>query len=368
MGYGYRISAASAGASPPDGTAAGMALRATTPTPAPAPTPAPTPASAPTPRGVAEAVMHSPDEPTLLPPGRTNSIGYMISVLGDEWNLLIIRCAVFGVTRYCEWKRKLPISDAVLTRRLAGLTELGVFERVEYQSRRYEYRLTRRGRGIWPILLAIYSWEFRWVPVRLHKLPQVIHRGCGELLSVVVVCADCGQPVRPRDVDARLGPSGDWSRWAPESTTRRRAAPPQERPPMMYAQTTALIGNRWSAVILGGAFLGLRRFHEFEQGLSAPPTIVADRLRAFCDIGVFRQVAEGGRADRPAYRLTGKGHAFFPVILMSTDWAERWFHAPEGPAVVVRHPRGGHPFRPRLVCAGCGVTPRATDVDVVGCT
>ena len=39
------------------------------------------------------------------------------------------------------------------------------------------------------ILLAIWSWESRWVPERLHDLPKVSHRGCGEVLSVVVVCA-----------------------------------------------------------------------------------------------------------------------------------------------------------------------------------
>jgi hypothetical protein len=52
---------------------------------------------------------------------------------------------------------------------------------------------------------------------------------------------------------------------------------------------------------------------------------------------------------------------------MCTDWAQRWFHAPEGPAIVVRHPHGGHLFRPRLICGGCGAKVRATDVGVAGC-
>jgi DNA-binding HxlR family transcriptional regulator len=355
MSYGYHIMPSTAGARP--GTVDGRATAGTAGA-----------AGGRATAGAARPVTRSPDEPTLLPAGRTNAIGQMIGVVGDEWNLLIIRAAMFGVTRYCQWKHELPISDAVLTRRLLRLTEIGVFERVEYRSRRYEYRLTRRGRGIWPILLAIWWWEAKWVPERLNALPQVAHRGCGRELSLAVVCHECGEQVGPRDMDARLGPSGAWSRWAPESTTRRRAAPPDERPPLMYPQTTALIGNRWSAVILGGAFQGLRRFREFEVRLGAPPTIVADRLRSFCDIGVFRQVPDEGRADRPTYRLTEKGHAFFPVIILSCDWAQRWFHAPEGPAIVMRHPAGGHEFRPRLACGGCGGAMSARDIQVAGCT
>jgi Predicted transcriptional regulators len=314
-----------------------------------------------------EEVTHPPDEPSKLPPGRTNAIGHMLGVVGDEWNLLIMREAMFGVTRYGEWRRRLPISHAVLTRRLRRLTELGVFTRAEYQRGRHEYRLGRRGRGVWPILLSLWWWESTWLSDRPGRLPPAVHRGCGRNLPLVVTCAACGEPVGPRDVRAELGPSGAWSRWMPEAATRRRAVPPEGRPPLLYPRSTALIGNRWSAAILGGAFQGLRRFREFEVHLGAPPAIVADRLRAFCEIGVFRQVAEDGRADRPAYRLTGKGRAFFPVILTCADWAERWFHAPEGPAVLLSHPAGGHALRPWLACGACGLPLRAADVGVAGC-
>lgn len=316
----------------------------------------------------APAVTHPPDEPSRLPPGRTNAIGHMLGVVGDEWNLLIMRAAMFGATRYGHWRRGLPISDAVLTRRLRTLTELGVFTRVEYRRGRHEYLLGRRGRGVWPILLTLWSWESTWLPWRRDRLPRVVHRPCGLELPLVVTCAACGLPVGLRDVRARLGPSGAWSRWMPETTTRRRSVPPEDHPPLLSSHTSALIGNRWSAAILGGAFQGLRRFREFEVHLGAPPAIVADRLRAFGEIGVLRQAPEEGRADRPAYRLTEKGRAFFPVIVTCAYWAERWFHAPEGPALVLTHPAGGHPFRPWLTCGACARPVRATDVGVAGCT
>src|SRR5205823_818853 len=82
-----------------------------------------------------------------------------------------------GVRRYGQWLELLPISNAVLTDRLARLSRYGLLRRVAYQERppRYEYRLTRRGRDIWPVLLAIWAWELRWVPEHAERLPGMVH-------------------------------------------------------------------------------------------------------------------------------------------------------------------------------------------------
>ena len=56
-------------------------------------------------------------------------------------------------------------------------------------------------------------------------------------------------------------------------------------------QTIELIGNRWSASALAAAFLGARRFTDMLLMMGAPPTIVSDRLRTFCQMGVLETVA-----------------------------------------------------------------------------
>ena len=71
-------------------------------------------------------LVHPPDRPTRLPPGETNAVGWTLGLIGDEWNLLILRYAMLGVRRYGQWRQELPISHAVLTRRLAVLTETGM--------------------------------------------------------------------------------------------------------------------------------------------------------------------------------------------------------------------------------------------------
>jgi DNA-binding HxlR family transcriptional regulator len=309
------------------------------------------------------ALVHPPDRPTRLEPGGTNAVGLALGLIGDEWNLLILRYALLGARRYGEWQDALPISHAVLTRRLAALTEMGIFERTRYQAgaRRFDYRLTERGRDLWPVLLTIWAWESAWVPEHVELLPRMVHQACGRDLLPVFGCAACGRPAPPREITGGFGPSGTWERSVPAATTRRRSGTSAEGAGM-FPQTMALVGNRWSAALLGAAFQGAHRFRDFEQRLGAPPTIISDRLRVFCDLGVFEQSPGAERADWPSYHLTEKGRAFFPVVMTSIDWGQRWFRAAEGPALVYTHRRCERDFQVLLTCDGCAAPLRGTEV------
>ncbi|WP_067485867.1 winged helix-turn-helix transcriptional regulator [Actinomadura hibisca] len=296
--------------------------------------------------------------PTPLPEGGENAIGVTLGLMGDEWTLLILRYAHQGVRRYADWRERLPISDSVLAARLALLTAQGLLERTAYQRRplRYEYRLTRRGREFWPVLVAIWAWEHRWVEGRDASLPWMRHAVCGRHMQPRMACAACGETVEPRDVASRLGPSGGGGRSVPAAATRRRsgAAAGAGAGAGLFPETMALIGNRWSVMMLGAAFLGAHRFGEFRQMMGAPPAMVSDRLRTFTGLGVLAGEPSADRADWTSYRLTAKGRAFFPVVMTAIDWGQRWFRAPDGPALESVHRACGRPFGPRLVCDGCG--------------
>ncbi|TQK50611.1 HxlR family transcriptional regulator [Streptomyces sp. SLBN-118] len=297
---------------------------------------------------------------TPLPAGGQNAVAVTFGLLGDEWTLLILRQAHLGVSRYQDWREQLPISDAVLTARLARLTEHGLLTRDAYQQRpvRYEYRLAPRGLAVWPVLVAIWGWEFRWVAGRREELPWMRHRSCGRDSEPVLSCASCGERAGPRDVRSVIGPSGEAARCIPAAVTRRRSTSGDAGEAGLFPETMALIGNRWSVALLGAAFLGDRRFGQFQQRLGAPPTMVADRLRTFCALGVLR-------ATGSDYRLTAKGRAFFPVVMTLIDWGQRWYAAPEGPTLVSVHRSCGREFLPRLVCSECGERLVERDVLVV---
>lgn len=283
-----------------------------------------------------------------MPAGGDNAVAYAIGVTADAWTLQIIRLALEGARRYNDWQLALPISHAVLTSRLRRLEELGMLAAVPYQDRprRLEYHLTPRGEGIWPVLVGIWAWEAYWVS----GAPVIRHVHCGQLVRPLLACGHCGAVVRARDVRGEFGPSGSWPRSVPHATNRRRSSAGNGSPGML-PETTALVGNRWSAALLGAAFFGAQRFGEFQSRMRAPAAIVSDRLRTFCEHGVLEAAADEQRADRVTYHLTSKGRAFFPVVLCSIDWARRWFQAPEGPAMVFHH--DDHPFTPVLRCDQC---------------
>ena len=151
-----------------------------------------------------------------------NSNAVALGLIGDEWNLAIVRLAiVLGVRRYKDLRDQLGIANSVLTARLRHLTEAGVFTRVPYSDapRRYEYVLTRRGRDLWKVLLTIWSWEAEWVSEHSEPLPAVLHTECGQEFSPVMRCRTCGE----RPASATCTPR---SARAAASSGRRRAWPP----------------------------------------------------------------------------------------------------------------------------------------------
>jgi len=296
-----------------------------------------------------------------------NSIAIVLGLLGDEWNLAIVRLAIMDdARRYSDFRDRLGIANSVLSARLRRLTEARVFTMVQYSQgpRRYEYVLTDCGRELWKVLLTIWSWEAVWVTEHIEPLPPMYHVACGREFSPVMCCWACGRPAGPRDVRGTFGPSGGFPRSVPRATTRRRSAGGSPGPGLV-PQTIELIGNRWSALALAAAFLGARRFTDMLVMMGAPPTIVSDRLHRFCQMGVLKTVARPG-SGRVEYRLTDKGRAFFPHIMVLLDWGDRWFRAPEGPAVLLTHMACGGPFRPVLRCCACDRELHGSQVQVGG--
>jgi DNA-binding HxlR family transcriptional regulator len=120
----------------------------------------------------------------------------------------------------------------------------------------------------------------------------------------------------------------------------------------------SVLGNRWAFALLVAAFVGVSRFTDFQGQLGAPPGSVADRLSIFTANGVL--VAVDNR-----YRLTEKGRALFVVLVTALQWAQRWFQAPEGPAVLLTHTSCGGRFGAVLVCDQCAEALTGAQVSAV---
>jgi len=282
----------------------------------------------------------------------------MLGLLGDEWTLLILQQATLGATRYGQFTERLPVSHAVLTRRLGAMTANGLLARRTYQARppRADYVLTPRGRALWPVLVSIWEWERHWVPEHAQRLPAMHHTVCGDDFAPVLQCAACAEPVTEKDIGAQWGPSGGWSRSIPALSTRRRSSSDRVGGRAdLFPETMSILGDRWAFALLVAAFVGTTRFGDFTDQLGAPPGSLADRLQIFTANGVL--AAADGR-----YRLTEKGRAVFPILITSLQWAQRFFHAPEGPAVELVHTECGAAFEATLACDQCASPLRGAEV------
>lgn len=136
------------------------------------------------------------------------TIARSVALLGDHWNLLLVRQACRGTRRFDDFQRELGIGRNILTVRLNHLVDEGLMQRVAYQDNppRSEYRLTQQGREVYPILAAMAAWGERWLtgpegtPLVLH------HTTCDHDMQAVVVCSECAAPIDVRETTARRGP------------------------------------------------------------------------------------------------------------------------------------------------------------------
>ena len=84
------------------------------------------------------------------------------------------------------------------------------------------------------------------------------------------------------------------------------------------------MGERWSFLILRGAFNGIRHFEEFQSELGIARNILANRLARLVEHGILARVPCADDRRKVEYRLTDKGHALLPTMVALRQWGERW--------------------------------------------
>jgi DNA-binding HxlR family transcriptional regulator len=126
-----------------------------------------------------------------------------LALLADRWNFMIIREVYGGVFRYGQLQRNLGIARNVLADRLAKLVAHGLLVRVPYRQAPvwYEYRLTERGLGLYPAILAFFSWADEHYSDPAHPKFEIRHKSCGRPTRPLLVCSECGETLTARDVE-----------------------------------------------------------------------------------------------------------------------------------------------------------------------
>ncbi|SDT36754.1 winged helix-turn-helix transcriptional regulator [Microlunatus soli] len=135
------------------------------------------------------------------------SIARTLDVIGEPWSPLILRDVWVGMSRFDQLQADLGISRKVLTERLNHLVDHGVLRRDPYDNRpRYEYRLTDKGTELVDLLMIMVGWGDKWLAGEAGPPVLYRHHACGQISSVDLRCAGCGEPMHADDVEVLPGP------------------------------------------------------------------------------------------------------------------------------------------------------------------
>ncbi len=137
------------------------------------------------------------------------SVAQTLDIIGEWWTPLILRDIFYGIHRFDILRRHLGVSRKVLTSRLSALVEHQILERVLYQQKpdRYEYRLTERGRDLFPVIVVLMNWGDKWLQKEGEQPIQLVDKETKKVLKPLLVSADTGEEIRYEKVQARLGAS-----------------------------------------------------------------------------------------------------------------------------------------------------------------
>ncbi len=137
------------------------------------------------------------------------SVARTLSVVGERWTLLILRDAFLGTRRFDSFQKNLGITRHRLSERLVKLVEQGVLVKVPYNDKasRYEYRLTRKGLGLYPVLMSLGRWGDEWMDGGEGAPLEYVHLACGNKTKPILTCSECGEALRPEEVAVEIGPA-----------------------------------------------------------------------------------------------------------------------------------------------------------------
>jgi DNA-binding HxlR family transcriptional regulator len=120
------------------------------------------------------------------------------------------------------------------------------------------------------------------------------------------------------------------------------------------AAALAVVGERWSLLIVRDVFLGVRRFDEIQADLGIARNILQSRLTRLLDEGVLERRTYQEHPPRYEYRLTDKGMDLWPTIDALMRWGDRYEQRADGPPTVIVHRGCGGDVDDHRICAACG--------------
>lgn len=121
------------------------------------------------------------------------------------------------------------------------------------------------------------------------------------------------------------------------------------------ARALELVGERWTLLIIRDAFLGLRRFDEFQESLGISRNVLTDRLDRLVEEGIFEAIPYGTRQDRFDYQLTRMGLDLHVALVGLRQWGDKYLC--DKPPTLARRTRDRRSLVAALVPKGTATVP-----------
>ena len=133
---------------------------------------------------------------------RPEAIARSLEIFNDSWSFSVLQEIFFGVRKFDEFQNNLKISRSVLTRRLRHLEEQKIIDRIMYSERpkRYEYKLTERGKDMYSIFVLLRQWGEKWLDNVNASDLELTHQNCGHSLEASLCCNACGDVIIAHEV------------------------------------------------------------------------------------------------------------------------------------------------------------------------
>jgi DNA-binding HxlR family transcriptional regulator len=287
---------------------------------------------------------------------RTCSIWRALEVIGDLPTLLILESHWFGARKFNEFSKRTGLLKTVISDRLNKLVAAECLKKNPYSKNpvRYEYGPTPKLMDLYKTSLSMLAWEREWGERAGKITVKLIHKSCGNPTKPVPVCGGCRAPIDAREMDWQEGPGVGQMSAAYSRRRRRRLGSGQSIPTTLFDSVSKIIGDRASTLIIRSIFTGINRFAEIQTDSGLATNVLSDRLLELRTGDLIYRTPDANQTRRGVYKMTEKGRALYPILMMLMEWGDKWYAAPEGPPLKVSHKSCGAPLVPEMACSACG--------------
>jgi DNA-binding HxlR family transcriptional regulator len=130
------------------------------------------------------------------------------------------------------------------------------------------------------------------------------------------------------------------------------------------ARSAAIVGDRWTMLVIRELFAGGARFDEIQAQTGATAQMLAARLQRLEAEGMIERRVYSRRPLRREYLLTRKGREFYPVIFALRAWGETWCKSADEPlAIRMTHHKCGTEVGLDGTCPTCHEIVARSDID-----